>query len=299
MPSIEQLREFLALSDFLNFSAAAESLFITQSALSRHIAALEGELGCQLFERSTKSVSLTLSGQIFHEQAADIVSRYEDVCSRLQMLKAGFSSRLRIGYPIYAMHDFLGPIPELFERENTDIKLQYSVGDPNETMLALAEDKVDLAIVPKYALPNTGKLSCREIYKEPLGVLLSSENPLCEKEFLTPADLKSQTFCSVDNNYFRASWRHTMSLCKKAGFTPAPPTLFSQMEALIMAVRRGDGIAVAGGHMRSQQSRLLSFRRLEGDDCFRQVCIWYKADNPNTAIEKFIRFYLNTEFDRG
>jgi len=70
------------------------------------------------------------------------------------------------------------------------------------------------------------------------------------------------------------------------------------MEGLRMGVRRGDGICVAGEHMRSQQSRLLSYRRLVGENCFRSVCIWYRADDPNEAIKKFIRFYMSSEFER-
>lgn len=298
MPSIEQFREFLVLSEFLNFSAAAESLFITQPALSRHIAALERELDCRLFDRDTQSVSLTVAGKIFREQAAAIVGGYEDVCSRLRILKSGFSSRLRISYPVYAMHDFLGPVPEMFERSHPGVKLQYSIGDPNEAMLALTGGTADLAIVPKYAMPGCAKLCSRKIYTERLGVLLNRSHPLAEKEELSLEELRNETFFSVDNNYFRAAWRHVFSLCRKAGFSPAPPVLFNQMEALIMAVRRGDGIAVLGRHMRNQQSKLIVFRPLKGGDCVRDVCMWYRPDEPNEAIGQFIDFYLATPFER-
>lgn len=299
MPSIEQFREFLALSEYLNFSAAAESLFITQSALSRHIAALERELGSRLFERDTQSVSMTQAGLIFKEQIGPLVDSYDDICARLRILKAGFSSRLRISYPIYAMHDYLGPVPEMFEQANPDIKLEYNIGDPNTVMQNLLDDKADLAIMPHYPLPGGSKLEYRKIYPERLGILMNRDHPLAKKQEINLSDLRNETFLSIDTHYFRASWRHAMSLCKKAGFTPMAPALINQMEALIMAIRRGDGIAVVGRHMRNQQSSLITYRPLAGDDCVREVCMWYKPDNPNGAIEKFIKFYLATEFERG
>lgn len=299
MPSIEQFREFLVLSEYLNFSAAAESLFITQSALSRHIAALEKELDCRLLERDTQSVSMTRAGLVFKEQAQGIVDSYDEACARLRLLKAGFSARLRIGYPIYAMHDYLGPVPEMFERSNPDIKLQYNVGDPNSVFQNLFDDKTDLAIMPSYPLPGSGKLKKREIYSERLGVLMNRNHPLAAREELSLAELKGETFFSVDNPYFRAAWRHVLSLCKKSGFTPSEPALINQMEALIMAIRRGDGITVVGRHMRNQQSSLITFRPLKDADCVRAVCMWYKEDNPNQAIEKFIKYYQAAEFDRG
>lgn len=298
MPSIEQFREFLTLAEYLNFSAAAESLFITQSALSRHIAALERELGSKLFERSTQSVQLTQAGAIFKEQISPIVDSYDEACARLRILKAGYSSRIRISYPLYATHDYLGSVPEMFEQKYPNIKLEYNIGDPNTVMQNLLDGKTDLAIMARYSLPSNGKLEFRELFTERLGVLMSRDNPLARRHELSMGDLQGQTFLSIDNIYFRTAWRHTLSLCKKAGFTPNAPALINQMEALMMAVRRGDGISVVGQHMRNQQSALIAFRPLTGEDCVRQVCMWYRPDNPNGAIEKFIKFYLATKFDR-
>lgn len=283
----------------MNFSSAAESLFITQSALSRHIAALEADLGGKLFQRTTQSVVLTPSGEMFRKRISELVAGYDDICSEMRIMRAGFSNRLRISCPYYAIHDYLGPMPELFELSHPDIKLQYSVGDPNEAMQNLLEDKADLAIVPKYKFSRTGELCSHTVFRERLGVLLSQSHPLAAKEKLSLAELKNETFLSVGNNYFNASWRHVANLCKISGFAPSSPALFNQMEALIIAIRRGDGISVIGNHMRNQESELVAFRPLLDEDCSREVCIWYKKDNPNEAIDKFIRLYSETKFNRG
>jgi len=298
MPSIEHFREFLVLTEHLNFSSAAESLFITQSALSRHIAALEADLGGKLFERTTQSVVLTPAGEVFRKRISDLVEAYDDICSEMRIMRYGFSTRLRISCPYYAIHDYLGPMPEIFEHAYPDIKLQYSVGDPNEAMQNLLEDRADLAIVPRYKISHAGELNSRSVFTERLGVLLSPTNPLAEKEALSLKDLKNETFLSVGNNYFNASWRHVANLCKGAGFTPSSPVLFNQMEALIIAIRRGDGIAVIGHHMRNQDSELVTYRPLLDEACTREVCIWYKKENPSKAIDKFIRLYSTTKFNR-
>lgn len=298
MPSMERFREFLVLAEHLNYSAAAENLFITQSALSRHISSLENELGSRLFERDTQSVSLTAAGEVFKKRISSLVEDYDDICSELRILRSGYGNRLRISCPYYAIHDYLGPMPELFELTYPDIKLEYHVGDPNEAMQSLLDDKADLAIIPKYQVPRTGELKAHPVFYEPLGVLLHQSHPLAAKEELSLADLKNETFFSVGNNYFNASWRHVASLCKAAGFSPSSPALFNQMEALIIAIRRGDGISVIGHHMRSQESELIAYRPLSDPDCTRQVCIWHKKDNSNPAIDKFIRIYTRTNFNR-
>lgn len=298
MPSIERFREFLVLAEHLNYSAAAETLFITQSALSRHIVSLENELGSRLFDRDTQSVALTPTGELFQKRISALVEKYDDICSEMRTLRSGYINRLRISCPYYAIHDYLGPMPEIFECACPDVKLEYHVGDPNEAMQNLLDDKADLAIIPKYQVPRSGELISHFAFTEPLGVLLPQKHPLAAKSEISLCDLKNETFFSVGNNYFNASWRHVASLCKTAGFTPSDPALFNQMEALIIAIRRGDGVAVIGHHMRNQESDLVAYRPLSDADCLRQVCIWHKKDKPNPTIDKFIRIYSSATFNR-
>ena len=61
--NLQQIKYFLALSDELHFWKTSEKVFITQSALSRHIKSLETELGVQLFERDKRNVKLTAAGE--------------------------------------------------------------------------------------------------------------------------------------------------------------------------------------------------------------------------------------------
>lgn len=291
MASIEHFRQFLTLSKYLNYSTAAESMFITQPALSRHISALENELDIRLFVRSTQSVKLTPAGEMFRERIGALVEDYDDICSRLRILKAGFSERLCISVPYYAMNDYLGSVPERFSSKYPAVKLQYNIGDPNEAFDALVEGKVDLAIMPSYPMPNMGGLTRQEMFEERLGVLINQNDPLARKSELSLADLRDHSFFSIGNNYFSASWHHTVSMCRKAGFTPKGPALFNQMEALFMGIRRGDGVTVIGRHMRSQESELIAYRPLADEGCSRLISIWYNPENENTSIEKFIKLY--------
>lgn len=245
----------------------------------------------KLFTRTTQSVKLTPAGELFRRRMEALVADFDDACAELRMVKAGYSNRLRISCPYYAIHDYLGVIPELFSDLHPEIWLQYSVGDPYEAMKCLMEGNADVAIIPQYPLPHADRLVCREIYNEPLGVLLNTEDPLAACRSLSLADLKDHTFFSVNNSYFSASWNQTLKLCRNAGFTPNGPALFNQMEALIMGIRRGDGITIIGQHMRNQQSDLIAYRPLTDGGCSRPVSIWYDPDSENESIRTFIEFY--------
>ena len=74
---IRQLRYFIAVADTLNFSRAASSVYLSQSALSRQIMDLEKEVGLPLFRRSTRQVELTEAGKALQRSAKDLISRWE------------------------------------------------------------------------------------------------------------------------------------------------------------------------------------------------------------------------------
>ena len=80
---IEILNEFIVLTDCKNYSKAADFLFISQSALTKHIQQLEHELGVSLIDRSKNSCSLTLDGMIFYEYALKIVQLKQDALVRI------------------------------------------------------------------------------------------------------------------------------------------------------------------------------------------------------------------------
>lgn len=296
--TIDYFRQFLTVAEYRSFSVAAEALFITQSALSRHIALLEEELNIKLFDRTTQSVALTPAGELFKTRISALINDYDDICSRLRIMKDNFNNRLRIGVPYYAISDYLGPVPEIFERTYPDVKLLYSVGDPHEVTELLYKDQIDIALLPKYPVSAAQRIVFDPVFEEPLGVLMNSANPLAIHDVLPLSSLRDETFFSVDNQYFSKSWSQTAMLCRAAGFTPRNPAIFNQMEALIMAIRRGDGVAVIGRHMRNQQSSLIAFRPLADSTCHRTVCICHKKDNLNAAISKFRRLYKSVDFSR-
>ncbi len=83
---IRQLRYFIAVADTLNFSRAAESVYLSQSALSRQIMDLEKEVGVPLFNRSTRQVTLTDAGRALQISAKELISRWEKMIPEVRNL---------------------------------------------------------------------------------------------------------------------------------------------------------------------------------------------------------------------
>ena len=77
-----QLEYFLAVARYLNFTRAAEALYVSQTAITRQIQVLEEEVGAQLFFRTKKQVQLTAAGQVFLTEARAILERTRSACRK-------------------------------------------------------------------------------------------------------------------------------------------------------------------------------------------------------------------------
>lgn len=90
---LRHLRSFVAVAEELNFGRAAEQLYLSQPALSRHIRTLEQLLGCQLLRRSTHRVELTLAGESLLDRARKVLTEVDEAVSVTQSVGNELESR--------------------------------------------------------------------------------------------------------------------------------------------------------------------------------------------------------------
>ena len=129
-----------------SFSAAAEELYRTRSAITHHIKKLEEQLGFQLFDRTQYRPSLTPEGQLFLERARPLLRNLERLKSEVQHIKQGWDSEFRI-----AIDDLLAPenlffIIEEFRTIAPSVNIRITREVLNGCWDALLEDRATLAI---------------------------------------------------------------------------------------------------------------------------------------------------------
>ena len=179
--NIDFFHEFLILADCLNYRQAARKLFISQSALSRHMEALETELHTRLFARTTQSVSLTETGRLLQLRARTLMDDYEDIRQQMERIEAQNSRTLRVGIPFYSTEDYLETIPTEFAQAFPEIKTDYFVDTPTDVYKNLLNHKTDIAFLAGYEGNIPGTIACIPVYKERLGVVMISSNPLTKR----------------------------------------------------------------------------------------------------------------------
>ena len=143
MNDYKALKTFLLAAEKRNFAQVARELDLTPAAVTRAIAALEDDLGVQLFVRTTRQVSLTTDGAVFAAQIKPAVEALENARKDVRNAHKADQGCLRISAPTWFGKAVLPPILSGFRRLNPKISFEISLSDE---LVNIVDDDYDLAI---------------------------------------------------------------------------------------------------------------------------------------------------------
>jgi LysR family transcriptional regulator, glycine cleavage system transcriptional activator len=174
LPALSGLKYFKAAAEHLSFKLASEQLFVTQAAVSQHIKSLEEQLGCQLFTRKNREVSLTAQGRLLLPYVQKAFSELQKGIAQLEqdndpnVLKITVLPSLATFWLLPRLHLFRERHPHIqvrlmpdpfvvdFDNFNLDLAIRYGVGEyENLESRYLFSDKALLVTHPKLVKPGT------------------------------------------------------------------------------------------------------------------------------------------------
>ena len=120
-----QLRYFVAAAEHRSFTKAAEQYYISQTAVTQQIQQLEQSLGCELFDRSTRLVSLTSAGSAFLQDAKAILERMSRAQERVHDAATGLTGTLRVGYVRGYERSDLSTLMRHFHQKNSNVLISF------------------------------------------------------------------------------------------------------------------------------------------------------------------------------
>ncbi len=141
------MRYFAAVAEHGSFSEASVRLHVAQSALSRHVAALERELGVRLFERLPRGVATTASGALLAERARRILDDIETARAEVMAQARLPSGQVVIGTTSTSSRILYGPLAERFAREFPNVRLRFVEGVPYVLLEGLDTGEIDIAVM--------------------------------------------------------------------------------------------------------------------------------------------------------
>ena len=153
--NIDYMREFLVLAEKLNYTTAAEELYISQPTLTRHVNALEDEFGARLFNRSRHNVELTVCGEIARDSFRTIVREADELKEQLDAITRRASETFRLGFGYHGLSVLYGyPLLRSFASRHPEIPVSTISAAPVEIYKYLHQGTIDVALTFS---PSDGK----------------------------------------------------------------------------------------------------------------------------------------------
>lgn len=238
---INYICEFSVLAETCSYMEAADQLFISQSALSRHIKTLEEDLGVQLFDRSTRKVSLSRYGAVFLPFARQIAATRYEYETALAAAQNACHGNIRIGTIPVMSHYQITDLLADFQKNNVGFTLDVVEGDSTELIRLLRSGQCDLAFL-REGEEDTGEFNIIHYDTDQLAAFIPKSHPFARQSFIRIEQLRNEPLMFLSKNTFMYSL--CVETCKKAGFTPNVVLTTRRAANMLDLVRKGMGIAL-------------------------------------------------------
>lgn len=245
MLDVKRMRILKEVADHGSFSAAAEALSYTQSAVSQQIAALEREAGSQLVTRGSRGIRLTEAGEMLVRHADAILTRLADAEAELEAIRGLRGGRLRLAAFQTAGATLMPLAVATFRRRHPDIELTVKQLEPEESIPMLKAGELDIALSvdeDTTASENGESVDITFLLDDPMHAALPHGHPLASKAKLRLKDLAGEKWINTTGSCSCADM--VRNSCIRAGFDPNVTFESDDYLAIQGLVAAGVGVAL-------------------------------------------------------
>ena len=286
MPELRHLRYFVAVAEELNFSRAARRLQMAQPPLSVAIRQLEAELGMQLFQRSSREVTLTEAGRVLLEGARRTLAEADRAVTAAKRAGIGELGTLRVAFSWSARFETLPTLGHALREQQPDVEILTEEMWNSRMIAALRAGEIDAAIA---LCPEIGgELAYARIRTEPVVALLGASHPLAGEETIELGSLAGEGFVLFPREFAPRLYDTLVGVCRRAGFEPSvrPESFHAGWELRVLA----DVPVVAlvpQSVARELPAGVVALPLAETGDRL-ETCIVARADNSSPTLATFI-----------
>ncbi|MDP7737806.1 LysR family transcriptional regulator [Mycobacterium paragordonae] len=268
--NLQQLRYVLAVAETRSFTRAADGLFVVQSALSQQVRKLEDELGVPIFNRTTRSVSLTPAGEALTPLMRQVIAGVDQLAIDAQALRGAVTGRLTVGMMEIPSESLdVAALMATFHARYPDVTVTLRSGGSDLLVQATRERKLDVAIVGSNAARSTD-LACEHLFSESLVAVLPVTHPLAKEPAVTLDELAELPFIDFPPGYGlrRETDRGFAAVKRRVAFE------VTRVDEVIHFVCQNLGVALlpeSVAHSRAQTNPTLVLLPVQNADLRREV----------------------------
>jgi DNA-binding transcriptional LysR family regulator len=288
---VRRLRVLTEVADRGSFSAAADALEMTQSAVSQHISALERAVGQTVVDRTSRPTQLTETGTILARHARAVLARLDTAEQEMAAAAGRRGGRLRLGAFPTALATFLPPVLARFQQDYPTVRLTVVDDHAPRLHTRLADGELDLAIsydheaVPDLAPPDLDRV---HLFDDPYRAMLPPGHRLARSgASLNLSELSDETWVggSAQSGWFRIL-RHA---CREAGFDPKVALTSDDYVGLQAFVAANLGVAVVPGLASMPAGPQVKVRAIRAPAPTRRIWVARANDAyPSPAVQAMI-----------
>jgi DNA-binding transcriptional LysR family regulator len=287
--NVDHLKAFQKVAAAGSFTKAARELFLTQSAVSQQIRALENEIGGKLFDRSGRKILLTGEGEvllIYAERLFDLHEEIETLFGGLRTLRKG---KVAVGATAVIGTYFMPAVISAYHRQYPGIEIDLRMGNSEQVLRMVLDREVDLGIAG--LIKQDPALQSVFLHREKLLFVCSPRNPLASRESVSIRELDRIPFI------WREKGTQTLELVQRwfrenaAGDFPRQGLSLANMEAAKRIVEEGYGVTIVpeSASRREIEAGLLMRLEVEEFDLTVDYALFYRRGRIfNRVAESFL-----------
>lgn len=280
----EQLNLFLIAAKHLNFSATAKELYLTQPAVSHQIATLEKELGTRLFQRSTRKIRLTHSGELFLEDAKRILDLEDAAKERIRLSDGSDELTLSICYLLGPCHVFLPKICVKMREQYPQVRLKLVRMDSSNLDASMNKKSFDIYFTGSKDLLKHPEYAKKEIQDDVLCLVIPVNHPASSRTKIDYTKLSSEQFFMMGPENALAMHQQIVQVCYSIGFIPQRVSYFPSMEEVLFQVESGLGVSILPMRSLRNSTDAVVYIPLPGNLSKMKLGVSWLMNSDNAAI---------------
>jgi DNA-binding transcriptional LysR family regulator len=245
MLNVNRLRILIEVAGRGSFSAAADALSYTQSAVSQQIAALEAETGVTLLERLPRGVRLTPAGQVLLSYAEGIIARLHAAEAEMAAIAGLRGGQLRMASFPTAGATLMPLAIAIFRAQHPEVELSLAEGEPEEIAPRLSAGEFDIALLFEFEGTSQSlgpDLSRLALFEDPMFLALPADHALAHRRTLRLENLRAEAW--IQTSASSPCARHVVRSCHAAGFEPIVSFESDDYQTVQGLVAAGVGVAL-------------------------------------------------------
>jgi len=287
---LRHLKYFLAVAEELNFTKAAEKLFISQPPLSRQIIELEEELQTKLFIRNNKKVTLTEAGKYFKGEIIDLFQHLERISIQTKKIGENVSGEFRIAY-ISSIYSAV--ISELIKH----LKAQFPYANfklfeisTSKQITALEQRKIEMGIIRSPV--KSPQIKSDLWFKDGFSLVYNKDHIHIQSENEI-SNLKEETFVFFNKDYAPHYHEVLLELCAFYGFTPKIIHEANNINSIVQLVKNGLGISIVPSNIaKNNHDPQIGFIELRKVNLFTDVSLITSREDDSAITKAAVAFLL-------